>query len=189
MKIKLVYILVILSVLIMGCAKPPTAEMESAVEAVFRAENDPDAVLYAGAVLSRARDSISRMEAEAANKQYDAAKTLSAEAIALAERAIAEGRAGAARARDEAAALMAGLGAEIDEAERNINGARYNGLPLDYAELERDIRNVHDAADRALASQAEGRHQEALDITRDIRSDLTNINGRVATAATAAGKK
>ena len=187
MRLKWICILVILTVFVVGCARPPITEMENAREAVFRAENDPNAALYAGSLLIRARESLTRMELEAENKRYDAVKTHAAEAISLAERALIDGRAGAARASGEAAALV-NLRPEIEETERNVNGARYSNLPLDYNELDRAIRGVHEAADRAELSQAEGRYQDALDIARDVRFELSEINGRVASAASASKK-
>ncbi|MCL2411531.1 MAG: hypothetical protein FWC97_07805, partial [Treponema sp.] len=81
-----------------------------------------------------------------------------------------------------------GLWDEIEETQRNVNGARYSLLQLDHDELDREMRGVHQAADRAEASYAEGRYQDTLNIARDIRSGLSDINGRVAGAA-AVGKR
>jgi predicted S18 family serine protease len=188
MKIKTILVFCMLIILVMGCAKPPLTEMQDAREAVFRAENDQNAVLFAGSVLERARASLQRMQDEADNKRYDAAKSHAAEAISMAERAIADGRTGALRAGDESASLISNLRPEIEETERNVNGARYSLLNLDYDLLEREIINAHEAADKAEASQAEGRYQDALQIARELREDLSNINNRVAGAAIT-GKK
>ena len=186
MKAKLIHIFCILLVLtmVLGCQKPPTEEMENAREAVFRAENDNNAAAYAGSTLSRARTALQLMQDEAENKRYDSAKTHAFEAIMFADRAISEGKQGAERAKDEAAVLVSGLRPEIVETERNVNGARYSQLPLDYNSLERDIVNAHEAADRAEESHAEGKHQNAIDIAANVRSDLSAINGKVAGAAT-----
>ncbi|MDR2543358.1 MAG: hypothetical protein LBC80_07930 [Treponema sp.] len=188
MKLKYVYILVILLILAVGCTKPPEEEMKNAREAVFIAENDPDAALYARSLLARARESLSAMEVEAGNKRYDAVKAHAADAISAAERARLEGSVGAARAREEAASLVSGLRSEIEEALRNVNGAMYSQLSLDFDDLYGDIRNVNDAADRAESSRLDGRYQDAIDIARDIRVGLSDINGRVASAATTAKK-
>jgi len=183
---KLKYILFVCAVLALavGCAKPPTAEMDSAREAVFKAENDSNAVMYGSNSLSRARDALRRMESEADSKRYDAAKTNAAEAIAAAERAIADGRAGSARARDEAAAAMASLPAEIEETGRNINGARYSQLDLNYAELEGDLRITSTLADQAARDQSQGKYQGAMDKARNVRANLADINQRIANAVT-----
>jgi len=184
MKMKLIYTFCILLVLVIGCAKPPIAEMESAREAVFRAENNADAVQYASGTLARARDSLRRMQDEADNKRYDAARTHAADAISAAERAIADGRAGAQRAGVESAAIVSSLRSEIDETSRNVNGARYSRLPLDYNALDRAIVDAHSTADLAEVDQAVGRYQQAMDRARVVRSDLADINQKITNATT-----
>jgi len=184
MKMKLIYTFCILAALVIGCASPPLTEMENAREAVFRAENDANAVQYAGGTLARARDSLRRMQDEADSKRYDAAKTHAAEAIAAAEKAIADGRAAAQRAGGESDALIASLRAEIQETERNLNGARYSQLVLDYNALDRAIVDAHSTTDQAEIDQAAGRYQQAMDRARIVRSDLTEINEKIANAAT-----
>jgi len=188
MKLYPIYFFIILLVLLTGCAKPPAEEMANAREAVFRAENDPDAVIFAGGVLERAKISLQRMQEEADNKRYSAAKAHAQEAISLAERAIADGKSGEVRANVDSASIVANLRPEIEETQRVVNGARYSLLDLDYDVLEKEMLDAHDAADRAEASQAEGRFQEALDIARELRGNLNNINTRVAGAAPT-GKK
>jgi hypothetical protein len=188
MRMKLVYIACLAAVLVLGCAKPPLAEMESAREAVFRAENDANAALYAAGSLARARDALRRMNEEADSKRYDAARMHAAEAITAAEKAIVDGRSGAGRAGDESASIISSLRPEIEETTRNVNGARYSQMALDYDALDRELTNAHADADRAEAGQAEGRYQEAADIARGVRSDLLSINQRVASAVSARKK-
>jgi hypothetical protein len=122
------------------------------------------------------------MQIEADSKRYDAAKTLAAEAIAAADRAIADGKTGAVRAREEAASVLAGLSTELDETSRNVSGARYSQLDLDFDALDRDLRSAYNLADRAEADQAEGSYQDALDKAREVRANLFDINQKVATA-------
>lgn len=184
MKLKLILFFCVFLTLVIGCAKPPLAEMDSARDAVFRAENDNDAVQYAGSTLARARDTLNRMQAEADSKRYDAARTLAVEAAEAAEKAITDGRAAAARGKDEAASLLSSLKAEIEETNRNISRARYSLLDLDYDSLDRDLRNAYDAADRAEADFNAGRYQDALNTARAVRADLFNINQKIANAVT-----
>jgi hypothetical protein len=184
MRLRYILFTCVVFALVLGCAKPPLAEMDSAREAVFRAENDADAVVYGSNSLARARDALRRMQIEADSKRYDAARTLAAEAIAAAERAIADGRTGVVRAREEAASALAGLSTELEDTSRNISGARYSQLDLDYDALERDLRGAYNLTDRAEADQAEGRYQDALDKARDVRASLFDINQKVSTAVT-----
>ena len=209
---KRLYILFIFIILISSCQQPPLAEMDRAREAVFRAENDANAVQYAGGTLARAQDALRRMENEADSKRYDAAKTLAAEAIAAAEKAINDGReaAGIAARNDAAAAtvtsatpatttaadtastaaaaaaseaLLAGLRQQIEETTSAVSAARYAQLNLDYDDLEKRIVNAHNTVDRAEADYSAGRYQDASDKAREVRMDLASINQLVANAA------
>jgi len=185
MKFKPIYILffVLISITAIGCAKPPLAEMADAREAVFRAENDPNAVQYSSGTLTRARAAIQNMEREAESKRYDTAKTHAAEAINAAERAITEGKAAAQRASQESATAIAGLKPEIEETSVNVNGARYSLLDLDYNALDNGIVNAYNTADKAENDQASGKYLDAIDKARTVRSDLADINQKIATAA------
>jgi len=182
MKVKFIYIVCIVSALVFSCAKPPLAEMESAKEAVFRAENDADAVAFAGGTLARARDSLRRMQVEADSKRYDAAKTHAAEAKAQAEKAIADGKAAAGRASDESSTLISGLRSELDDTSRNLNGARYQQLNLDFNALNRELDTASDTTDQAEADQAQGKFQDALEKGRQVRAALGDINQKIALA-------
>ena len=172
-----------------GCAKPPTEEMNNAVEAVTRAENDADAVMYAGNTLARARDALNRMQAEADSKRYDAAKTLAAEAITAAEKAIADGKAGASRAREEAASLVSSVRSEIEQTGQGIQSARSAGLKLDYNELNRDLETARQNADQAEVALAGNRYQDALERGRSARAALSGINQKLTNAVTAISSK
>ena len=189
MKIKFAIIASILLLFALGCAKPPLAEMESAREAVFRAENNSDAVQYGASSLARAQDALRRMQVEADSKRYDAAKAHAAEAISAAERAIADGKAGASRIKDESAALLSGLRPAIEETERNINGARYSGMTLNYNELNRELDGARDTTDQAEVDQAMGRYQEAMEKGRVVRSTLGDINERLTSTVTSSFSK
>ncbi|MDR2942149.1 MAG: DUF4398 domain-containing protein [Treponema sp.] len=180
MKFKSILLGFIILVLLAGCAKPPIAEMDSAKEAVFRAENDEAAVLYGGGSLSRARDSLRRMQVEADSKRYDAAKTHAAEAIAAAERAIADGKSGIARSKSEAESLIGGLRPAIEETERNINGARYSQLKLDYGQMNREVKKAYETTDQAEIDLAMGRYQDATDKGMSVRATLSAINQQIA---------
>jgi len=188
MKVKFIYIFCLIMVLIMGCAKPPIAEMERAREAVFKAENDANAVQYAPGTLARARDAIQRMEMEADSKNYEAAKNHAAEAIAAAEKAINDGRSNAQKAVAETDTLVSGLRGEIEETTKNVASARYSQLALDYDAMDKTIVNAHNTVDQAEVDQAMGRNQDALEKARIVRADLNDINQKIANAVPARKK-
>jgi len=181
--------LLVLAALIMGCAKPPTVEMNNATEAVTRAENDYDAVTYAGNSVTRAKDALVRMNQEAGAKRYDAAKSYAAEAIAAAERAINEGRTGAARAKDEASALVSQLKPLITETEQGIEAARAAKLALDFNAIDREFDTVQYNANEAQAALSGKRYQNAIDQARSARSGINDINQQLSAAASAVSRK
>jgi len=169
-----------------GCARPPAAEMESAVEAVARAENDADAVLYAQASLARAREALRLMRREADSRRFDSARSHASEAIASAERAIAEGREGAERARREARELISDLPPLIAQAEHGVDAARGAGLDLDFGMLDRDLNGARESANLAANAYASGFYRDALAQGRSARNGLADIGQRIAGAAAAA---
>ncbi|MCL2443909.1 MAG: hypothetical protein FWD13_10675 [Treponema sp.] len=208
MKFRLIYILVIISVFFLGCQKPPLAEMQNAKEAVFKAENDINAVLFAGNSLENARSALARMQSEADSKRYKDALKSAEEAIAAAERAIIEGKiiadsnptisntnnttngniSNGRPVTESDLQVLSNLKEEIEETSRNINGARYSNVNLDYDELDRAIINAYNTSDLAEADRAAGRYQDALDKAGSIRTALFNINQSVASAVTARKK-
>jgi len=185
--VKIICVVFACILLAAACAKPPTAEMDNATEAVARAENDADAVLYAANSVARARDALDRMRKEADSKNYDAAKTYAAEAVTAAEKALADGRAGAIRARDEAAELVAGLRPAIEETEQGLRNARPTGLDL--AALNRELNEVKGDTDQAEAALSDSRYQQALEKGRSAQAGLSDINRQLTDAVMAASRK
>jgi hypothetical protein len=161
-----------------GCAKPPAEEMAAADEALIRAENDPDAVVFGETSLNRARDAVFRMKQEANAKRYDAAKSYAAEAVSAAEKAISDGQAAARRAREEAAALVSSVKNSFTETEGLLSNAQQNGLNLDYEALDRAMKDVRGAAEQAEAAAAV-RPREAIDKAQAARAALSDIRGRI----------
>jgi hypothetical protein len=173
-----------------GCAKPPTEEMNNAAAAVTRAENDADAVTYAGNTLIRARDTLTRMEIEAEAKRYDAARALATEAISAADKAIADGRAGAERARAEAAALVSGLRTSLAETEAALNAARQvRNIKLDFDALSQELAGVRGTVEEAERAQLASNYQNAREKAQGVRSALGNINIQISDATRAVSRK
>ncbi|GHU78031.1 hypothetical protein FACS189462_1570 [Spirochaetia bacterium] len=173
-----------------ACAKPPTEEMEAAAAAVTRAENDADAVTYAANSLARAREALSRMQVEADSKKYDAAKNYAAEAVSAAEKAITDGKAGAARARDEATSLVNSVKDSLTETEKSINAAQgVKNINLDFNAIDQDFDTAKVTTSQAEQSLTGANYQDALDKGRTARGLLSDINGKISGAATSASRK
>jgi PBP1b-binding outer membrane lipoprotein LpoB len=178
------------SLLWAGCAKPPVAEMEAAATAVTRAENDADAATYAGSALSRARDALNRMKAEAESKRYDTAKSYAAEAISAADKAVADGKAGAARAREEASALVNSVKTSLVETEKSIGSAKaVKNINLNFNSIDRDFENARRTTVQAEASLGGANYQDALDKGRSARGILSDITTKIAGATVSVSRK
>jgi hypothetical protein len=183
--------LILLGFLILaGCAKPPTTEMEAAEAALTRAENDADAAAYAENSLGRAQDAAARMRTEAKAKRYDAARTAAAEVVAAADRAISDGRAAAGRAREEASALVNTLRDILVETERSLDSAKsVPNVPLDFPALTNDLDKARTQVDRTQASANANRPREAMEQGRAARSALGDIQTRISDGVRSASRK
>ena len=167
-----------------ACSMPPTEEMNKAVDAVIRAENDADAVAFAPNTLIRARDTLVRMQSEADAKRYDEAKSFAAEAIALAERAISDGKTGAGMAKNEAADIINSVSGLLGETKSAFNTAKAAGdLDLDFDSLLTDMSFAQIDYDEAVQDFEAGNFKDAIDGSQIVRSQLSDINTRINNAA------
>jgi hypothetical protein len=176
-------------VLMTGCTKPPIEEMNNAEEAVARAENDPDAVSYAGNLVQRAKDSLALMHEEADAKRYDAALTYANDAITLADRAMNEGRADAMRTREQAIKNLSDLRPQLLETEKRIDNAKASNLPLDYDSIDRDLNTAQRTYDQAQSAVAGNRYQEAIFLSTNVRAGLAGINQKLGVTAMEVSRK
>jgi len=185
----LICVLLISLALMTGCAKPPTEEMNKAEDAVARAENDPDAVNYAGNLVSRAKDSLSLMHQEADAKRYDSAITHANSAVSLAERAISEGRAEAQRARDQASTLLSALKPEILETEHRIDKAKADKLPVDFEAIDNDFNTAQMSYDQAQSAMSSNRYKTAIALCYNVRVSLNDIDQKLGVTAMEVSRK
>jgi hypothetical protein len=173
-----------------ACAQPPTEEMENARTAVTRAENDADALTYASSALARARAALDSMQAEAEAKRYDAAKNYAAEAISAADKALADGKTGSARAREEAAALVSSVKGTLAETQQSIDSAKtVQNIDLDFNGIDQDFETARRTTDQAELSLAGNNYADALNKCRDARGLLGDISAKIAGAATTVSRK
>jgi len=180
----------VFGLIFVACAKPPTEEMNKAQDAVTRAENDANAVTYAGNTLIQARDALTRMQSEANAKRYDAAKNFAAEAVAAAEKAIADGKTGAARAKDEATNLVNSLSGSLDETSKALDAARnVKNLKLDVDSLSGDLDSARQTYDHARQNLAANNYKDAVTDGQNVRSALAAINAKLTEAAQATSRK
>ena len=182
--------ILILGWVLAACATPPVDDMNRAHEAVMRAENDPNVVAYASNTLLQARDALARMQTEADARRYNTTRTHAAEAISLAERAIADGRTGEARAREEAENTLRSVGQLLDETNSAVNAARrVPDIRLDFNAISREMSVARSAYEEAQRSFQEGNYRDVISRSQIIRSMLSDINDRLREALRAAGRK
>jgi len=190
MKILNITFFIILGLMLAACATPPTEEMNKAQDAVTRAENDADAVTYAPNTLARAREALNMMQREANEKRYDSAKNYATEAINNAEKAIADGKAAAARARDEAAALVNGLQMPLSETTSALNSAsQVDDIDLDFNALSDDLASARQDYDSARQSLQDSDYNDAVSKGQQVRGALSDINSKISEGAQAASRK
>jgi hypothetical protein len=179
-----------LTAFISGCAKPPTEEMDNAEAALARAENDPDAVAYGSPSIIRAREALSNMRSEAAAKRYDSAKTYALDTVSAAERAIADGKTGAQRARDEASSSLNGALASLGETQKNIDAASgVIGIQLDFDAINGDYASARSQTDQAQRALNTADYRGSLERSQAARSLLGNINTRISQASIVSSRK
>ena len=181
--LRLAYVVFVLALILAACATPPLEDMNKAHDAVIRAESDTDAVTFAPTILIRARDALTRMQAEADAKRYDEAKNFADEAINSAERAIAEGRAGASRAKQEALNLISSLTDPLEETSNAVNVANgIKDIPLDFDALTAELDLAQRTFDDANQNIEDNNYPEAIAQGQTARSIISGINNQLTEA-------
>jgi hypothetical protein len=176
--------------LMAACDSPPREEMQKAGDAVIAAENDKDAVTYAGSTLIAARGALDRMREEAALKHYANAKTYAAEAVKTADQAIAEGQAGVLRAREAAAPQLQSLTPALSEANNIVaEAAQVPDTNLDAAALNQELEAAQQIAAEAQDSFNNNNYEEALEKIQAANNEISNVTGKVSGAVQAASRK
>jgi hypothetical protein len=184
------FIFVIAAASLIGCAKPPVEEMNNAIAAVSRAENDPDVVNYAANSLLRAREALAQMQGEADAKRYDAAKRLAGDAQTLAEKAISDSRAAALRVREEAETAVRAMQNALTETNQTLNDAhRSRPAGVNITQLDQDFAAARNDADQAVIAQAESRYREAVDTSQRVRAALSAITSSLSQAVISTSRK
>jgi hypothetical protein len=185
----LMCVLFVSLVLMTGCSREPTEEINRAEEAVARAENDPDAVSYSGNLLASAQESLAQMYEEVDAKNFDAAIDHANNATTYAQRAIDEGRTASMRARDEASTILSGLRTQIQETDQRIENAKAANLPLDFDSIDSDFNSARRTFDQAQSAMSGNRYQEAIFISNGVRSSLNAVNQKLGNVAMSVSRK
>jgi hypothetical protein len=189
-KLRYIFLTLAATAALAGCAKPPIEEMNNAIAAVSRAENDPDVVNYAANALARAREALSQMQTEADAKRYDAAKRLAVDAQTLAEKALSDSRSAALRVREEADNAVRTMQNAIAETDQTLaNASRSPPAGVNVNQLEQDFAAARATADQAVIAQTESRYREAIEKSQTVRASLSAITSSLSQRVMAASRK
>lgn len=185
-KLQLTTVLLALLVLV-GCAKAPTAEIEAAGQTMDQARA-AGAGEYAADSLKAAEDARALLDTElkaqeerfALVRSYDKASELAAAAKAAAQQAEQDAIEGRNRAREEAATLIAEVRASLTEVKNLLDRAPSGkGTAVDLAAMRADLSAIEEsltqvdsdfAAERYLESKTGA--QVARDKARSIESEI-----------------
>jgi len=169
-KTKIVMPLILVGLaMVMGCAKPPVAEVDAAKAAV-QAAVDAGAGDYAAASLREAQNAVASLEAEvqaqskkfALMRSYKQAATLAANAKAAGEKAKADAEAGKAQAKADAEALLAQAKTALDEATVALKAApKGKGTEMDIKAMENDLMTVGTQIAEGEAAHMAGKYLES----------------------------
>jgi len=182
--INAICVVFIFALAISACSAPPTEEMQRARDAVTRAENDADAVAYAGNTVVHARDALTRMQDEADSKNYDTAKEFAIEAINSANKAISDGQSAKERAKAEASTLLNSVQNSLAETSNAIDNARnVPDIQLDFNALTQKTDEARDTYGEAQQSFQDGNNQDAIAKGQSVRGQLSDINSEINEAA------
>ncbi|GHV72948.1 hypothetical protein AGMMS49940_02500 [Spirochaetia bacterium] len=147
-----------------------------------RAENDPDAVAYGSPSIIRARDAMANMRSEAAADHYESAKTYAQEVIAATEKAIADGKTGAQRARVEATNLLNSARTMLEETQKNIETARSRNIRMDFTAINGDFNNARTQVDQAQTALTNADFRGSIEKSQSARAILGSIDNRITQA-------
>ncbi len=126
------FALVVFSLSLASCAKPPQAEIDAAKTALDAAERSADVVTYAPDTLRAAQEKMASLDAEVAaqarrtalSRNYDATRTLAVDALNLAHNAVDTAAATKTQVAKDAAALVDEVTAAIPGVESKVWAAR-----------------------------------------------------------------
>jgi predicted kinase len=163
--------------------------MDEATAALTRAENDTDAVAYGSPSIIRARDALANMRSEAAAKKYDSAKTYAQEVINASDKAIADGKTGAQRTRDEATNLLNGVRTQLEETQNNIENARTKNVKVDFNAINGDFTNARTQVDQSQTAISGADYRGSIEKSQSARAILGSIDNRLTQTSIATSRK
>jgi len=160
--------ILVLVLLISGCAKPPTEEIEAAKAAIEGAKG-AEADVYAPNDFRAAQSALADAEAKVTDKQYELAKTSALQAKEKADAAKAAAGPNKAKAKAEAERLLTEAKAAVAEVKGMIENAPKKAdlgtLTADLEQVEQGLAEAEAAYNR---EDYKGAASKAAAITRNV---------------------
>lgn len=182
--------LIVTSMLASCGGQVPTADIDAAKAAVAKADADGNTQNYAPDSLAVAKDSLAKTLAAVDAKKYTDAKALAQATVQAANKALADGQTGAAKAKDSATALIGTLNASVTEAENALAGAKKTrGIKLDFTALTKDLNAAKAQVSAAQTDVSGNNYKSAIQKGEAARSALAELLNRIAEGVRAASRK
>jgi hypothetical protein len=186
-------LMVILSLaLFIGCAKPPTAEMEKAEKAIAEAKAK-EANLYAEEVFKKAEGALKSAQDFVTAKKYKEAKTAAEEAVTLAGQAVTEVETNKAKMKTEVEEGLANLQKELESLKALVVDATKKRAQINREEVQAAVgkAEVEVAAVKDLLQG--GKVREAKDKLAElpalVKTQVDNLTAAVAAVPAAPARK
>lgn len=187
------------TLLLAGCAQPPTQAVDAARAALETARTS-EAADYAPESLQAADDAVAALDAElkaqseafALTRSYKKATELAAAATTAAEKATTDAEAGREAAMNQASALRDEVAASLVQTTEMIAKApKGKGTQADIEAMKADVASVESGLADFDAAFSAGRYKEAVAKAEASRETLNRIQADIQAAidAKAAGRR
>lgn len=182
--VSVLIVLLVLS-LFVGCAKPPTEEMQKAAQQIAAAEKK-EANIYATELFDKASQALRSAEELVKGRKYDEAKKAAGEAIRLADQAAADVEAAKAKMRAEAELILGNIQKEMETLKSQVVTAIKRKAPVNREEVQAAIGKWEVDLTTARGQLQEGKIRDARDLLLGVQKLLTEQTASIGKALEAA---
>lgn len=155
-----VWVVALSFVVLSGCAKPPTKEIEIADKAVAEAKQK-EADLYVQDVFAKAEEALKKAKGFVVEKKYKEAKSAAAEALSLAQQSLAMIEPNKAKMKTDAEQILIDVQTSLGELKSSVAAAIKKKAPINREEIqgmigkwEIDLVNIKDQLQSEKTRQA-----------------------------------
>jgi hypothetical protein len=187
MKVALPLVLVLGLVTVVGCAKPPEADISSAKSSI-EAARAADAADYASDSLKAAEDAQGQLDTElkaqeqkfAMFRSYKKASELAADAKMKGDKAAEDAKAAKQKAKDDASALMTEAKTAVEEAKGMLDKApKGKGTQADLEQMKTDLSTAEASLTEADTAFNAERYLEAKSKADAAKTTAMNVKSAV----------